>query len=285
MRDLARETPGKTAFSGEVSRSLGRAKRESIERRPMEIEAIERIGPQYDVLVFNAHPDDIEMAAGGTLLKLLDSGKSVLNVVFTRGDAGRHGTVEDRVQEMARAADFGGYDFLFLDRADCELFFDRETRDVAVRCIRRARPSLVLCPYHTNYQGHRDGINHEDHLALGKAVTAAMKIARVAKYLPDAEEPPYLAERLLYYMVPRFTVPSLIVDVSDQASRLKGLIECFATQTNITRSGKPILEVLFEWRKLLGASVGIELGESLLSEEPLVVGEPGGLCRRSLSLG
>ncbi len=248
----------------------------------MRVESSEAIQPIYDVVVLNAHPDDVEMAVGGTLLKLVEGGKRVLSVIFTRGDAGRYGTVAERVAEAGRASEFGGYDYLFLNRPDCGLFFDRETRDEAVCILRRARPELVLAPYHTNFQGHRDGINHEDHLALGRIAAAALKISRVKGYLAEIE--PWVPSRLLYFMVPRAATPSLIIDVSEQEERIRGLINCFTTQTQIIRSGKPILDVLLEWRRFTGYTVGVELGESFLSEEPLLFSQPSGLCQRILPL-
>jgi LmbE family N-acetylglucosaminyl deacetylase len=249
----------------------------------MQIDDISSIQPGYDILVFGAHPDDAEMAIGGTLLKLTAEGKKVLNVVFTTGDKGRHGTVSERIDEQRRAADFGGYDFLFLDRPDCGIYVDEKNRLDAIRVIRRARPSLLLAPYHTNFQGHRDGVNHEDHLALGKVVTGAVKVAGVGKVIPELE--PWVVDRLLYFMVPRFARPSLVVDVTSQEERFKELIACFTTQMRIVRAGRPILDVLLDWRKMFGYSVGIGLGEAFLSDEPLIVESPGGLCGRVLLPG
>ena len=49
-----------------------------------------------DVLAFGAHPDDIEMTAGGLLCKLVDSGLAVGIVDLTRGELGTRGTAEIR---------------------------------------------------------------------------------------------------------------------------------------------------------------------------------------------
>ncbi len=59
---------------------------------------------QVDVLVFAAHPDDIELACSGLLIKLKTNGYSTAIVDLTRGELGTRGTAEIRKQEAAEAA-------------------------------------------------------------------------------------------------------------------------------------------------------------------------------------
>ena len=46
-----------------------------------------------DILAFGAHPDDIELGCGGTIIKEVHSGKSVGIIDLTRGELGTRGTV------------------------------------------------------------------------------------------------------------------------------------------------------------------------------------------------
>ena len=57
-----------------------------------------------DVMAFGAHPDDIEIGCGGTLIKLADMGYSIVLVDMSRGELGTRGTVETRMAEPAAAA-------------------------------------------------------------------------------------------------------------------------------------------------------------------------------------
>ena len=59
---------------------------------------------KVDVLVFGAHPDDVELGCGGTLLKLVKEGKKVGIIDLTKGELGTRGTVETRKKESAKAS-------------------------------------------------------------------------------------------------------------------------------------------------------------------------------------
>ena len=45
-----------------------------------------------DILAFGAHPDDVELGCGGTIIKEIKSGKSVGIIDLTRGELGTRGT-------------------------------------------------------------------------------------------------------------------------------------------------------------------------------------------------
>ena len=59
--------------------------------------------PACDVLAFGPHPDDIEIACGGTLLLLHKQGKTTALVDCTRGEKGSRGKVRDRDAEALAA--------------------------------------------------------------------------------------------------------------------------------------------------------------------------------------
>ena len=58
---------------------------------------------KLDILAFGAHPDDIELGCGGTLLKHIAQGKSVGLVDMTQGELGTRGTAETRMVEAEEA--------------------------------------------------------------------------------------------------------------------------------------------------------------------------------------
>ena len=57
-----------------------------------------------DVLVFAAHPDDAELAMGGTIAKFSKNDFKVGIIDLTRGELGTRGTPESRQQEAFNAA-------------------------------------------------------------------------------------------------------------------------------------------------------------------------------------
>ena len=63
---------------------------------------------KLDILAFGAHPDDVELSCGGTLIKQIDEGFSVGIIDFTTGDLGTRGTSEIRLEEARLAGDYMG---------------------------------------------------------------------------------------------------------------------------------------------------------------------------------
>ena len=59
---------------------------------------------EIDVLAIFAHPDDVELTVGGTLLKMKSLGYKTGALDITRGDMGTRGTVEGRAKEAEEAA-------------------------------------------------------------------------------------------------------------------------------------------------------------------------------------
>ena len=52
-----------------------------------------------DVILFGAHPDDIELSCGGTVIKLIESGKKAGIIDLTRGEFGTRGNEKIREEE------------------------------------------------------------------------------------------------------------------------------------------------------------------------------------------
>jgi LmbE family N-acetylglucosaminyl deacetylase len=52
---------------------------------------------KLDILVFAAHPDDVELACSGTVLKHISLGYKVGIVDLTKGELGTRGSAEIRI--------------------------------------------------------------------------------------------------------------------------------------------------------------------------------------------
>jgi LmbE family N-acetylglucosaminyl deacetylase len=147
-------------------------------------------------LAVYAHPDDAEIAAGGTLAKWAAAGASVWVLVTARGDKGTDVRDADpdalatlRVEETAKAAarlGLAGHFHLGYD--DGELADDRELRGAIVRYVRELRPDVVLCPDPTAVFFGDGYFNHHDHRVTGWATLDAVA--------PAAGNPHYFPEHL-----------------------------------------------------------------------------------------
>ena len=143
-----------------------------------------------------AHPDDAEIAAGGTLAKWAGAGAEVWVLVTARGDKGTDERDADldalaalRVEETAKAAAVLGLAGHFhLGYDDGELPDDRELRGAIVRYVRELRPEVVLCPDPTAVFFGDGYFNHHDHRVTGWATLDAVA--------PAAGNPHYFPEHL-----------------------------------------------------------------------------------------
>lgn len=131
--------------------------------------------PPYDALFIGAHPDDIEIIVGGTVLSMTTAGRRVMIADATRGEMGSRGTVEERMVEAARAAEILKADRCNLDQPDGRLMFEQEALVRAVvTLIRETKPRFVFT--------HAHGDHHPDHNALAEAVKYAVFQANVLRY-------------------------------------------------------------------------------------------------------
>ena len=59
---------------------------------------------KLDILAFAAHPDDIELACSGTLIKQVKNGNKVGIIDLTEGELGSRGSRELRYEEAENAS-------------------------------------------------------------------------------------------------------------------------------------------------------------------------------------
>jgi len=154
------------------------------------------------VLVLCAHPDDIEIHAGGTLARLVEAGKRVHCVLATSGNRGTAdpSTTMDEVarireaEQRAAAVALGVEDVTFLRFDDGDLQYEAQRlREAFIRRIRATRPRALIThdPFPGN--GSQDACSiYPDHITVGStAFQAAFVCAPGPLFHPE-----HLAEGL-----------------------------------------------------------------------------------------
>lgn len=165
------------------------------------------------LLVFGAHPDDIEFGCGAVVAKESRSGRDVRFVVCSRGEAGTHGTPDLREAEARKSAGLLGASIEFVDLdGDAHLELRAAHALLLAGVIRRIKPGLVLAPSLPEDQ-------HPDHWRLGRLVRDATRLARYGGLKELKDLPPHAVGQLIFYAVtpdaePRDISP-VLVDVSD----------------------------------------------------------------------
>ncbi|HEY7802541.1 MAG TPA: PIG-L family deacetylase, partial [Dehalococcoidia bacterium] len=163
------------------------------------------------VLVFEAHGDDMEFFAGGTIAKFADRGHQVTLVVATDNDKG---SFELSANELRRVRDRelnGAAEVLGIDRviplgySDGDLAYQASPdhlRGAFMRIIRELKPGIVFTwdPF-APYEGHAD------HRAVAVAASEAASFSHFPLYYPDqiteGLTPHYVAESWFFAKSPR----------------------------------------------------------------------------------
>jgi LmbE family N-acetylglucosaminyl deacetylase len=207
------------------------------------------------------------MAMGGTVASLVADGARVGIVDLTQGELGTYGDAPTRLGEARAAAGALGVWRRVYGHPDGGLQDDLATRHMVVRVLRELRPSLVFTTWPWARAGALDGRANVDHLACGLVVREATKLSRMRKLMPEL--PAHAVRRLVYYMVPDTEKPSYCVDVSGYRAEILAAIEAHASQMEISRGKRGVLDMLILLREQAGLSLGVELAESFLVEDPL----------------
>src|SRR5258708_37392184 len=115
---------------------------------PVRISVPRRPRMNLDLLAIAAHPDDVELTCGGTLLKMAQRGYKTGILDLTAGEMGTRGTPETRAKEAAKAAKLLGVKWrgtLGVPDSDVQPTRQHKLRLAAV--IRELRPKTVILPY------------------------------------------------------------------------------------------------------------------------------------------
>lgn len=257
--------------------------------------------PKLDVLAAGAHPDDVELACGGTLALMASRGRAVGIVHLTRGESGTRGSAEERRREATGAARaLGAATLDLLDCGDGELRAGRAEEDALIRLLRRYRPEVVLAP------PPRD--RHPDHGRAHALVAAAAFYAGLAGRRldgADADLAPHRPAAVFHYMQHDSFDPAFVVDVTPAWEAKKAALACYGSQLQVPADwgggegggaggaagrDEPITKVATREFSLamegrmrhFGLLVGAALGEPFGATLPLAVGDlldvlPGGV--------
>jgi LmbE family N-acetylglucosaminyl deacetylase len=156
-------------------------------------------------LAIVAHPDDLEYGGSAAVARWTSQGKSVVEVLATRGEAGIDSLDPDdaraiRTREQIEAARHVGVETVeFLELADGMLEYGLPLRRELARAIRRHRPDVVLSVNFREHWHGGDGFNMADHRVLGLAVADAIRDAANRWVFRDLEMEPWQGVRFALF--------------------------------------------------------------------------------------
>ena len=225
------------------------------------------------ILVFAAHPDDAELACGGTILLHIAAGHEVGIVDLTAGELGTRGTKEIRAQESQAASKILGLAY----REQMHLpdgFFDlsKASKMPLIRAIRKHKPTIVLC----NAIADR----HPDHGRGGQLESEACFLAGLRKIETELDGVPQNAHRprtVYHYIQDRYIKPDFCIDITTVVDQKLAAVLAYKSQFYDPDSTEPqtpisspdFLEFLRARWADTGRQIGVPFAEGFTVERPI----------------
>ncbi len=237
---------------------------------------------KLDLLAIAAHPDDVELTCGGTLLKMALRGYTTGILDLTAGEMGTRGTPETRAKEAARAAKILKVAWRgTLGVADSDVQSTRENKLRLAKVIRELRPRTVILPY---WEARHPDHYHASALGYEGCFLAGLK------QLP-LEGEPFRPFKILYATSFEGMTPTFVVDVTKQYEARRKAILAYGSQFRPAKNARTqrvylAIDELDSKMDLLarhfGQMIGVRYGEPFFQKEMMAVEDVVELGVRSI---
>jgi LmbE family N-acetylglucosaminyl deacetylase len=226
--------------------------------------------PQLDVIAVGAHPDDVEIACGGTLAKLVKQGYQVGIIDLTDGEPTPESAgPEVRLAEAKKAAEtLGVASRVTLDLPNRRLFDSFEARCLLATEFRKYRPKIVIG------FGDKTPMASPDHWQAMQITDAAVFYARLTKWDEHFNHLPVHAIQAQLYFRLAFEPERLggfpshfTVDIAETLEAKIASIACYATQFPPAKAH--VFDRVRGAAMIAGAACGFAAGETFVSTRPL----------------
>lgn len=221
------------------------------------------------ILAIHAHPDDIEILAGGTMALLAASGHEVTLVSMTPGDCGSveyspEETAQIRRGEAAAAAALIGAKYICAEFRDLAIFPDDPSRRRVCELIREVAPEIVLTSSPIDY--------HCDHEATSALVRDACFGCSAPNYRTGGSAAALDSIPHLYYMDSidgrdrdgRRQLATTFINVESVFVKKRDMLAAHASQRNWLRRQHGMDDYILqmeEWTRTVGTQCGVKYAE------------------------
>lgn len=227
------------------------------------------LNPQV-ILGIAAHPDDLDVGAGGTMAHYASQGTEIHYLILTDGGKGSDdpAATSSQLKDTRRAEQqealeiVGGKTVTFLDYPDGELEITMELKKQIVKVIRSIKPDVVITMDPTViYSAERGIINHPDHRAAGQAtLDAVFPLARDRLTFPELAMDGYQPHKTPTILLVNFNQSNFYVDITNtfdtKLSALKAHVSQFGNLDGSTW--------LRDMAAAQGQAAGYELAEGFV---------------------
>jgi bacillithiol biosynthesis deacetylase BshB1 len=217
---------------------------------------------KIDILAFGAHPDDVECAASGVLVKHIGMGKTVAIIDLTAGEMGSYGAPQSRKAEAAIASKILGIQHREqLNLPDGSIENNEESRLKIIQMIRKYQPDIVLC----NAIHDR----HPDHANAAKLVADACFLSglKMKKTFDDNEEQNAWRPKAVYHYIQDYYIePDFVIDISLEMDTKLKAIRAFESQfvtpnSNDTNGISGLIDQIKSTNSIFGRPINAKFAE------------------------
>jgi bacillithiol biosynthesis deacetylase BshB1 len=212
------------------------------------------------VLVIAPHPDDGEIAMGGTMASLARGGWRVTLCDLTDGEPTPMGTPETRAREASRAAEILGVERITLDLPNRYLMDTVENRRRVAEVIRRVRPELLFVPYWEDA--------HPDHVQAARLSEGARFYAKLTR--SEIPGDVHYPRRVIHFFSTHYRLhrrPSFLFDITETFDTKMHSLAAYESQFNEARGNTWILDVIRTEAAYFGGLIGVAYAEPFLLRE------------------
>jgi bacillithiol biosynthesis deacetylase BshB1 len=231
---------------------------------------------KLDLLAIAAHPDDVELTCGGTLLKMAHSGYKTGILDLTAGEMGTRGTPATRAKEAAKSAKILRVSWRGnLGVPDSDVQPSRQHKLRLASVIRELRPKTVILPYWE--------ARHPDHYHASTLGYEGCFLAGLTQLPLEGE--PHRPFKILYSTAYASVRPTFVVDVTPHFEQRHRAILAFASQfhpkkgessrqfkkTNVFLAIDRLEDEMNQLARHFGEMIGVKYGEPFLIKELMQV--------------
>lgn len=212
-------------------------------------------------LVIAPHPDDAEIAMGGTIAALTAQGVRVNILDLTDGEPTPFGSTEIRAQETVDASRILGVSWRRnLGLKNREIFDSVENRSMLANIIREVKPALLFSPFWEDA--------HPDHVEASKLTDSARFYSKFVKSALLHE--PWFPRKQIYFFSTHLKVrfsPSFVFDVSAYLDTKLAALHAYRSQFHAHNTGR--IEEIGREARYWGDQIGTVAGEPFMLRESL----------------
>ncbi len=224
-----------------------------------------------DILAIGAHPDDVELSAGGTVAKCVKLGYKVGLLDLTEGETGTRGTARIRAEEARDAAAILGVSVREnLRLGDGKFEVNEKNRRKVITIIRQYRPKILLIPHW--HERHPDHVHAN---ILSREAWYYAGLAKLETMQNGKKQAPWRPNNYFHFMQKYEFEPSFIVDISDVYELRVAAIKAHKSQFYDPDSKEPetflsqksFLDFMETRARYYGSKIGVPFGEPFYSVE------------------